>query len=91
MARYINADALLNAIAENCQTEYQGDSWYGKEPMYFVDDVIGCIKDAPAADAVSVVRCGQCKFFQSSGCFIGIQGAQISSDNYCAWGQRKHD
>lgn len=47
-------------------------------------------REAGGDDLVHVVRCGQCKFFQSSGCFIGIQGAQVSSDNYCAWGQRKH-
>lgn len=48
--RYINADALLNAIEENCQTQYQGDPWYGREPMYLVDDVIECINEAPTAD-----------------------------------------
>lgn len=45
--------------------------------------------EADFSDLVHVVRCGQCKFFQSSGCFVGVQGAKISSDNYCAWGQRK--
>lgn len=81
--KYIEADALITCMEENC------DTWKNDDMRRGFRECARIVFDMPAADVVEVVRCGQCKFFQSSGCFIGIQGAQISSDNYCAWGQRK--
>lgn len=81
--KYINADALISDIKQMRNTSN------GYSDTFDKSEIVGVIEEQPAADVVEVVRCGQCKFFQSRGCFIGIQGAQISSDNYCAWGQRK--
>lgn len=88
MAKYINADDIEYTKKTFCY----GHGWYELDEREETDVEFVLkkeIDEMPAADVVEVVRCGQCKFFQSSGCFIGIQGAQISSDNYCAWGQRK--
>lgn len=86
--KYIDADVLLEEIEKIKKYDYFAETGNIFILLAHID-VAGAINRQPAADVVEVVRCGQCKFFQSSGCFIGIQGAQISSDNYCAWGQRK--
>lgn len=56
MRRYIDADALITALRENCSTVYQGDPWYGSEPMLYKDDVKECIDEAPTADVRENVR-----------------------------------
>lgn len=51
--RLIDADALLKQIAEDSRGKggWYGDTW----------EFINTIKDAPAIDAVQVVRCFECK------------------------------
>lgn len=56
--KYIEADALIREIDENCRTEYQGDPWYGRDPMYFKDEVLSCIEEVPASDVVEVPPTG---------------------------------
>ena len=48
----------------------------------------------PSADAVPVVRCKDCKYYEETNsrigtCLLTISGAEV--DGYCAWGERRTD
>lgn len=67
-----------------------------------IDDVEAFIKSLPAVDAVEVVRCRDCKYYDCadihdagydedwSECTAYNIG-DIHPDDYCAWGQRRED
>lgn len=54
-----------------------------------------CIDEAPAIDAVSVVRCKDCTYFSNAkintkGFLIcPASGMEITEDDYCSYGERK--
>ena len=58
MARLIDADALLadmhNALCADCEDECDACQWR---------DAIKLIEQAPTVDAVEVIRCKDCMFF----------------------------
>lgn len=53
------------------------------------------IREAPAADAVEVVRCGKCeywkkRFVNSKGFVIcPASGMEITEDDFCSYGERR--
>lgn len=93
MAKYINADALIAQLDENCETTYQGDSWYGKEPLLFKDEVIQYISQFPPADVRENVRgeweimedADGCKYYRCSAChrFRFHNGAMLKKYRFC--------
>ena len=55
-------------------------------------------ENAPAMDAVEVVRCRECAYYNTSGCSYGfgwcespIVNKGTTDDFYCAAGQRRED
>lgn len=55
-----------------------------------IDDIIY----ATAADVVEVVRCGECKFFESGFCFsryigCGYVTPQMTPNDFCSHGERR--
>lgn len=84
MARLIDADALKHMI----------ESMNFAQPFMDVTRVlygVGIeIDNAPTIDAVSVVRCRECKWYNCGACFRD-DGANNSrnADDFCSYGERK--
>lgn len=85
MAEYIEREALL---------------WRWKtSPKYkcHVASLAQCIHDAPAADVVEVVRCGQCEYYQDNN--GGYQHPECrwipdetpDADDFCSYGRRRDE
>lgn len=87
MARYGDLDLLL----ENLKKQYGEE--LGWQCTVNMSDVGMMIEDAPTADVVEVVRCGQCKHWKINpnnlygGYCRYCEGASI--DHYCSYGERK--
>ena len=81
MSRYIDADAL---VADT--SFFDGDEWhYGYSAKQ--------IENAPTVDAVQVVRCGECKYWEEESTFClnkeGCYGSETTADFFCADGERR--
>lgn len=85
MARLIDADALWTDIM---MLPHNGD-------MISSDEVEQAIKDAPAVDAVEVVRCRDCKKIAPSvtaiKCSVWCREfrAYMPCDGFCSYGERR--
>ena len=89
----IDKAALLNKIA----TEVHYDSEHSLE-MYA--KMLSLINDAPAVDAVPVVRCKDCKWWKTKYmrnrserkvCVIEAYEPVRNEDEYCSWAERRED
>ena len=76
--RLIDADALMNLYAEN---EFSSD----------MGDAMEMLDHFPTVDAVLVIRCKDCKWFNGIGCAISIvdDSDKPKYDDYCSYGERK--
>ena len=89
MARLIDADELKKAVEDfpNC---YNG--WSDAYDKAFI---IGAIEEAPTIDAVSVVRCGECKYglyTDHNKCYMcNMRGFLMynDADFFCSYGQKE--
>lgn len=99
--RLIDADELLNKTAnleavaleqvakyEPSENPREWHRWTGilQERTAFKYDLM----DAPTVDAVQVVRCKDCKYYEETDsrigtCLLTISGAEV--DGFCAWGE----
>lgn len=69
--------------------------------MISSEEVEQAIKDAPTVDAVEVVRCGECRFYQVAQssligevmCCVGQGDMRIQKepDDFCSYGERRTD
>lgn len=85
--RLIDADALLKKITE----DFRGDEgWFGD-----TWDFLNTIKNAPTIDAVPVVRCLDCKYWEPATLSSGNCGREFDvpayKDDYCSYGERESD
>lgn len=82
--RLIDADRLLKMMSH----------W---KPYMDMDNVREAIKKMPAIDAVPVVRCKECRYYQNAkvnkkGFLIcPASGMEITEDDYCSYGERKEN
>ncbi len=85
MAEYINRDDLLNVINSNVAEKHNERC----------SQLLEAILNAPLADVVEVVRCGQCKNWRINpnnlygGYCKRCECASI--DHYCSYGQRREN
>ena len=49
------------------------------------------IKDIPSSDVVEVVRCKDCKYFDTGYCGIPFIGKKVNPNYYCSYGERKDE
>lgn len=93
MARFIDAEKAV----EEARLSYCKDcnSYNGVRcSACAFDDAMSYIEDAPPADVVEVVRCGECtKWDAHEGDEYGTcaNGEYISRNDYCSLGERKTD
>lgn len=103
--RLIDADDLLNKTAnleavaleqvakyEPSENPIEWNRWSGilLERTAFKYDLM----DTPTVDAVQVVRCKNCKYYEETDsrigtCLLTISGAEV--DGFCAWGEWRGD
>jgi len=86
MARYIDADALIEPMKNACMGVMSGC-----EPF---NEPLKVLESAPTADVVQVVRCKDCKWYEEQDetivtCLLVEAGARI--DGFCAWGEIRND
>lgn len=104
MEEYIGRNALLQEIANLKKSPWYNDDYgFGTKQarhdgVVVVEDL--CIKQAPAADVVEVVRCKDCEFFISrdgiSWCEEHSDGwgdhtVYVDEEDFCSDGIRKEE
>ena len=87
---YISREAAIEEIDK--WLDSVGTALVGKGLSYY-GELIGCIEDARAADVAEVVRCKDCKQYNTTGCSKGFGWCENidrgTSDNfYCANGKQ---
>lgn len=76
MRRYIDADALIETIENDCP-----------EVVYYTKrDAIDCIQAQPTADVVEVVRCDDCKHKDSCNQYVLHYGDECELA-FCSYGE----
>ena len=86
--RLIDADALKGAI--NKATDVVKGKGYD-ELTHIFDGIIDLVDRMPTADAVPVVRCKDCEWYDAKEC-IEWRGLNIAKDEqYCSYGERRKD
>ena len=85
--RLIDADALEEALREH-KFDYSGQSDYFDGVvdglMLARDDV----REAPTIDAVEVVRCKDCKYYEGKNTYCA-NDRLATPDDYCSIGEKK--
>lgn len=90
MARMIDAEALAKAFAE-----FLAKSYFGLLRTPTWDDAMDVFCEAPKIDAVEVVRCKDCKFYnphirecEGFGKWFGLED-EWGDNDFCSRGERK--
>ena len=79
--RLIDAEELGFEILENTSDQDE-----------IANVIYGFVINAPTVDAVPVIRCKDCTYWEDCGETRGrceATGAGTREDGYCAWGERK--
>lgn len=92
--RLIDADVAVENIEEWLNSV--GTALIGKGLSY-TGELMGCIEDAQTVDAVPVVRCRDCKHYDTAdfdgnilyGCNLHPAMLDITPDGFCSYGERK--
>ena len=78
--RLINANAMRQAWLENGENEY----------VYDTNAVLESIDAQPTVDAVEVVRCKDCKYYEPAEKHCrGAGKAEYEANDFCSYGERK--
>ena len=97
MSRYIDADAVITAIAEFNKYEDELEYPYASDDLEeYKDDARLLIEDIPTID---IVRCKECRYCKRKrGTFKGEpiifyrceeNNRDVENDDYCSWGERE--
>ena len=83
MARYIDADALIDFIDV-------GHLRHPSELCFSEIDVVNMLNHAPS---IEIVRCGECEYMMSDGrCYeFADDYIKPSASDFCSYGRRKSD
>ena len=107
--RIIDANAVVKAILDERdkipRTITTAPYELGTEKPYHAGDqmrggirkALRCIEQAPTVDAVPVVRCRECKHYDTAdfdgntlcGCTLHSAMVDIMPDSFCSYGERK--
>lgn len=77
-------ESFLNTDADVCAEYYD----YGCDWGFSLKSIINLIQNAPTVDAVPVVRCKDCVFWDKLDCYM-IESTR--PDDFCSRGIRKDD
>ena len=99
MPQYIDADALIKLMNEKHKHLVDENGWYDHYTSGY-EDAITDVEEAPIVDAVPVIRCRDCKHWQTDwACNGGKNKAYYcvmldlvsSSGFYCFHGKRREN
>ena len=92
-------DALKMRMCKLCNQDYSEEPCEPSDCVFY-----NAIQSAPTIEAVSVVRCRECKFYREFRtkrykqlmrlcCRMGKQDMEypVKPDDFCSYGQRKED
>lgn len=88
MGKYKDEDTLIKGLHDRLFiTHFDDENWFEQ----IMNQVIDEIKNAPTADVVEVVRCGECKHLMPDGrCYeFADDNIKPSASDYCSYGERK--
>ena len=84
MARLIDADKLGMYLAD---VQLANRGWRD-DVCELLDDVMYALEEAPTIDAVEVVRCKDCRYWNNGDCYR----LELSRpDDFCSYGERKEE
>lgn len=84
MARLIDADKLGMYFAD---VQLANRGWRD-DVCELLDDVMYALEEAPTIDAVEVVRCKDCRYWNNGDCYR----LELSRpDDFCSYGERKEE
>lgn len=80
--KLISAKWLINHLEKNSKSYLESLD---------VASMILIIREAPAVDAIEVVRCKDCEHYLSVmyGSHCQLSGTEMDKDGYCSYGERK--
>ena len=70
------------------------DEFIGKQELWHYTGIRAWIDSAPTVDAVKVVRCSDCKYYNQIGKTMLCEWWHFSitkADDFCSYGERKED
>lgn len=105
MTEHIKREAVINRIKEYASDVYGIDL---DDPLQFAGNSVGenfceglyeateLVNAIPAADAVPVVRCKDCKYYDRSECYHPRHERHLQSicqedDDFCSYGEGKEE
>ena len=92
MPRYADIDKLLETFDADAPMNWTDTDAEMQEQRDF-EHYRGIVENAPTADVVEVVRCGDCKEFCGSSEKLAqhcrLYGAIVEEDDFCSHGERK--
>lgn len=84
MAHLIDADKLGMYFAD---VQLANRGWRD-DVCELLDDVMYALEESPTIDAVEVVRCKDCKYWNNGDCYR----LELSRpDDFCSYGERKEE
>ena len=96
MSRYIDADALTEMLTKKLKTDYEM-GLYNHGAL--TESFIRFVERQPTVDAVEVVRCKDCKYYDSGECVYHSEPKKqrmyerwtvdVNENDYCSCGERK--
>lgn len=96
MTRLIDADALNKEFRDFVRASNNSDF----EPTPNWNDAVSLVGSAPTVDAVEVVRCGECKWFDRTelsgtvepiGYRCKLKQRFVDADDFCKYGERREE
>ena len=93
MERLIDADVMVEYLRKQlCDNCHEQEDWCDIcDYAYLIDEM----KKVPTVDAVEVVRCKDCRFFEDEdeygNCYCGEWGNITNANGYCHDAERKED
>ena len=85
MSRYIDADALIKSIESDRNCSDMPSQWI--DGVNYAIDLIELYE--PTIDAVSVVRCKECKHRKKNGFCLEHNRYEKNDNGYCSYGERE--
>lgn len=92
--RLIDANALLARLASSSESWAKNlkaiRNWW-PHAVGIKDNIVGVINDMPTVDAVEVVRCKDCKYYEDVKLLphCTLCGIMKCEDDFCSCGERK--
>ncbi len=89
--RLIDADAMhidFDKFVEHIRLMRKGK--IPKAEIAILLDCKGMIDSAPTVDAVPVIRCKDCKYWNGSGKYCDYEMSGLEND-FCSWAERKEE